>query len=1254
MKSLLLTLFFCFSAFVAFSQQSKSQKTAPITITNEIFQDYIIIKVRSNNISTEQLNFLNKIGLESPEPFIPPKPNTNLTRERAKMNVLGLNHIYKLKLTKSLSAQSAVKKLSKLEWIEYAEPIYNHQLLVDPDTLNEPFVGFHWGHENANIYSVWDSTFGDTSIVVGIIDAGCLVTHLSLKDALYYNDAERFGTAGVDDDNNGFVDDSLGYDFANNDPDVIVNHHHGTQVTGVVTAKLNDGIGSYGVAPGVRIMPINIATTSGALIRGYEALVYAAENGCDVINLSWGRVGSPTQLEQDIINMVTEAYDVVIVAAAGNTPAKLDFYPASYQNVISVAHITQDNIGFATYSDFIDLSAPGVNIPSTTTGGGIDGNGHLLVTGSSFASPFVAAAAALLKSAKPSLNARQIEERLRQTANPDIYDVPDNEGKAFGLGRLDLLNALNLPDSIAGVRLLNHNFQNQFSEGLIIPGDTVSLTCDFINYLNPTKENFEVSISCESDDITLIDSIFDIGVLGELDTISNDNTPFKFVVSPNISPEISYTVIVTYHYENRENKEAILITVPETSLDITFNTISTTIDANGRIGYTGNTIQNNGIGFEQGLTQLLNQSDQKAGIGLLISDGNNISDCIFDDQGAKTNDFGPKAVADSTIYDSLTMAESYFGDFRATNPIGLDIKQTTFGWKDEDRENYLLVTYSIENTTDKEMDSLQVGIFADWQLNDGLNKALWDSEGQFGYVTDTGKVVAIKTVSSIQRFQPVNTNGISAGVDLSDGLTKDEKLTLLNTDNKEDIIEESDVSILSSTTIYGLEANSSRDVAFLLLAANSLEDIRTAIDSLPNTLVELYSPTRPQVTDTLFCSADSLEIRPDSVGDYRFYTDSTLTNLVHSGRFMPVNLEDTGKVFYVTDATLPLESDAIAVGVHWAKPIANFSIPDSIDLDTNPLLTMNNQTSNWPVSKYKWHFGDGNQSTEISPTHSYNLMGNYTIDLKVTGEVSNCMDTINKTIVAYRSSYKPQVEDIFACHDTTIVITPTGGSNFEFYQQEDKSNLLGSGSSLTLTNIQSDQTIYVLTTDSVFDSPLVPIQIEYSAIEAIFEISSNQVNTFIADTLFVSATTGNEWFWDFGNGKTATDQNSFVIYESADEYTITLTIHDTLGCSASSSQTITAISEEPNWTDDELKEALQIFPNPNKGNFNILFSSNNYQEFNVVLISSIGQEVLKENFTRNDGTLIPVDIQFLQNGLYLLQINMHGASVIQRIVVDKD
>ena len=300
------------------------------------------------------------------------------------------------------------------------------------ETPNDPFftsqkhllnTGFGGGTIDADIDadSAWNITTGDPSIIVAVLDSGCHIAHPDLSSSIWINSGE-IPANGMDDDSNGFVDDLNGWNFETSSPDLTDSISHGTAVAGVVGARTNNGMGVSGVAggfgatPGVTVMPIKVATAviSSAIID--DAILYAADNGARVINMSF--MVTSTGAITAAIDSVHDIDDVLLVAAAGNALAPVSF-PASHPKVLSIAGTDDEDQrwspGAGTGSNFGPenwVSANAEAIWSTGIGGTIVG-----MSGTSFASPQVAAAAGLMLSIMPSLSPEDMAEILKVTAD---------------------------------------------------------------------------------------------------------------------------------------------------------------------------------------------------------------------------------------------------------------------------------------------------------------------------------------------------------------------------------------------------------------------------------------------------------------------------------------------------------------------------------------------------------------------------------------------------------------------------------------------------------------------------------------------------------------------------------------------------------------------------------------------------------------------------------------------------------------------
>jgi subtilisin family serine protease len=321
--------------------------------------------------------------------------------------------------------------------------LYPNPVLVPQE---EPLQDLQWGLAKVRAPAAWEVTPGRPGIVVAVADTGTDLEHPELAPRLWDNPGERPGN-GADDDGNGFVDDAHGWDFRGGDsrPDDV--GYHGTMMSGVLAAAI-DGRGVAGVAPRVRLMPLRVCDEvcpDGDVIA---ALAYAVDNGADVINISLGRASLGADVDAPLRQAVKAAGSagVLVVAAAGNQATDADvtpLVPAAFPGnaIISVAATDPDD-GLASFSNWgsesVDLGAPGTNIVSTTPLDYESSPRHGSLSGTSPATPHVAAAAALIRSANPCAPPSMV----RKTVLATVDSAPDLEGRTVSGGRLDAAAAV--------------------------------------------------------------------------------------------------------------------------------------------------------------------------------------------------------------------------------------------------------------------------------------------------------------------------------------------------------------------------------------------------------------------------------------------------------------------------------------------------------------------------------------------------------------------------------------------------------------------------------------------------------------------------------------------------------------------------------------------------------------------------------------------------------------------------------------------
>jgi len=360
----------------------------------------------------------------------------------------GLDRIFLLKIAKNADVAQAVRELNNNPNVEYAEPNYIVHTTLMPNDVNFSNlwglnnVGQTGGTPDADIDApeAWDLQTGSNNVVIAVIDTGVDYTHEDLSSNMWTNPNE-IPNNGIDDDGNGFIDDVLGWNFANNTNDPFDDYGHGTHVAGTIGAVGNNNIGVAGVNWNVKIMPIKFlgSSGSGTTAGAISSVQYTTLMGANIMSNSWGG-GGFSQALKDAISAANDK-GILFVAAAGNDYSDNDvspFYPASYDvpNVVAVA-ATDYNDLIAVFSNYgatsVHLGAPGVDIYSTVPKGTCilcDPSGYTYLSGTSMATPHVAGVVALIKSANKKLTPAQVRNILATTAQA----LGPNDANQYGKG----------------------------------------------------------------------------------------------------------------------------------------------------------------------------------------------------------------------------------------------------------------------------------------------------------------------------------------------------------------------------------------------------------------------------------------------------------------------------------------------------------------------------------------------------------------------------------------------------------------------------------------------------------------------------------------------------------------------------------------------------------------------------------------------------------------------------------------------------
>ena len=350
--------------------------------------------------------------------------------------------IITLSFSQNLNLDSLENVMASDPGVEWVTRNYHYR----PNSLDEEVIpndslfSEQWWLTTISAPLAWEITQGDSSVIIGIIDTGVDYLHPDLAPNLWVNWADA-DSDGIDDDNNGFVDDVIGWDFCDAPTLPAAGDHlvrdndpmdepgglasgHGTYVSGVAAAATNNGTCVASIGNKCHLMCLRAGNSDGYLEEDdiAAAILYGVANGVSIINMSFGDVVASPLLRETVL-LAYEA-GVVLVASAGNQgsfPQRIH-YPSGYSEVIAVGATDQYDrrAGFSNYGPSVEIFAPGDNILSTILGGGC--GEWIYPSGTSYASPMVCGVAGLILSVNPQLSPADVAQVIVSTADDIAAD----------------------------------------------------------------------------------------------------------------------------------------------------------------------------------------------------------------------------------------------------------------------------------------------------------------------------------------------------------------------------------------------------------------------------------------------------------------------------------------------------------------------------------------------------------------------------------------------------------------------------------------------------------------------------------------------------------------------------------------------------------------------------------------------------------------------------------------------------------------
>lgn len=619
--------------------------------------------------------------------------------------LVDLSTIYNIKFDEQIPVDDAINALWTEDAFEFIEPRYiAHPFIVPNDPL---FTNLDpGGYAYIQAFQAWDSVTGNSSVICGIVDVGYKFGVADLDPNLIPTPGE-INNNGIDDDGNGYIDDYYGWDLADNDN--VLNYTNNAALHGYEVARLyghvtNNGLFWPGLSYNCGFRQIKTAPNANLnnITHGYEGIVYAADNGCHIINCSWGGPDYSAYGET-VVNYATMNKKCAVVVAAGHINTDLAYYPAAYRNAISTTSVNPAGVVTRSYNYTVDISTP----PSYYT---------------STACPVMSAATALAyrrfnqQRGDPTFTPYQAAQRVRVMAVDNYAFNPANQAGKLGKGHLDMFEAIKIATPMPSMRITSHTV-NIIGDGdsEIETGETVNLPTNFINWLDATS-NLTISLTPDavcSPYITMGTSTYSPGVVAKLGTSSQ---AFSFTVNANAPADLAIGIRVNYTdpIMGYTDFEYIVLNANTNSLTITNNLMDMSVSGLGNWGfknYPSNTI---GIGVQY---NTLNNCIYEGGF-LIGKSGTLISNNIRKEDGTQDMDFSTKKrmVPNASPQGSDFEANGYFADTASTSPLGVKIKYNVYNYSDGNNDDYQIFEYLITNSTASSLTGLYAAIFADWDV----------------------------------------------------------------------------------------------------------------------------------------------------------------------------------------------------------------------------------------------------------------------------------------------------------------------------------------------------------------------------------------------------------------------------------------------------------------------------------------------------------------------------------------------------------
>ncbi|UXP31800.1 S8 family serine peptidase [Reichenbachiella agarivorans] len=1138
----------------------------------------------SNNITIESVRTHQAVSkVESMESTGQPNPQSrSLQQPKSKY----LKGIYRLSVEES-QADQLIQELQGYDNVQVVEREPEFQILVVP---NDEQIAKQDYLAVIQAYDAWDVTRGDSTIVIGVSDTGFDMDHEDLVSKIYLNLDDPIN--GVDDDGNGYIDDYYGWDVADGDNDPTYRpseqYSHGSNVAGMAAAATNNGKGIAGLAYRSKFLPVKLAKSSdGIFNNSYESIIYAADRGCDVINLSWGSDGSYSSIAQSIINYVVLEKDAVLVAAAGNTDAELDFYPASYDHVLSVAksNNNDEKATKASWSYYVDIMAPGKDVFTTNIN-----NNYTITEGSSFSSPLVAATAALVKSVFPKYNAIQIIEQIRMTAD-DVYDKGNNSNYygMLGKGRLNVFRAVS-EKNVAAMRSFDTEITTSF-DGEVFGGDTVNVSLNFVNILRDLKGT-KVTITCESELAHPINSELVLGNMYAFDTLRNINV--KVVIKKDVPADTRISFRMSYHdNEGYDDFQYFHMTTAQDFHSISNGTIQQTISSKANLCYEEDQSSADRFGLKYKNAKIASS------IGIAIgTQADRVSDNIINNlfTGERDQDF--LASTNTRLYnreDVDEYARGIFTDSAALVVQGLLVEQEFMLWDDDDNNDFLIQEYRVTNVTDTDLAILKMGYYANLNVLQSVqNWVTWDATNEMGYThTQTAGQLMVGVALLTEQdliFHAIDLFDANGNLlDLASSVSDATKWSLMTTDKlSAGGAEGNDVAMMLTADLSTLAAHASEKVTFVTLFGYSSAELISNLEKARAKYQDFLE--NPALNWSQFACENAAVPLENSV-DFYIYDDKSESNLIESGSDLSLVGFDSNTVLYYREYVDGYFSDLYAMFLQIFNPeVVMRADPTVYYLGDNPANKVQFIDESLTATKWSWDFSNGFYSKAKNPIVTFGNEGDYTVKLAIVTELG-CEALGELFFQVKQRGAAPVFQTYRVCSGETVVISSASSGDLRFYNSTHATQPFFEGSEWETPALYESQTYYVSSTATENESVKIPVEVTVDPIMARFRYLPDTIDLSSSEMIWISdeSTHAATRSWQLNGVSAGNNMTLTRVVSALTQMEILLTATSMDGCESKVSERVSfATSTQPGVNQNTIRRVCEkdlVWSQPRYGEY---------------------------------------------------------------------